>query len=148
MDKGLIMKNLHLLLVAILGISLTTPSWAILTKLSEESIANSEEPFSRRIYSYDFDVSKDGIVHAVYSQPVPGGNKTHIIYTNKPVGGTFQQRNILETDGSIPSISTYLIYDDNTMIAGEKKADGTFDFGPKVQFKEAFAVGLIYKFSN
>lgn len=46
------------------------------------------------------------------------------------------------------SIKTHLIYDDNTMIAGEKKADGTFDFGPKVQFKEAFAVGLIYKFSN
>jgi len=118
MDKGINMNNLHLLLLAILGISLTTPSWAILTKISEESLVDSEEPFSRRIYSYDFDVSKDGIVHAVYSQPVPGGNKAHIIYKSKPVGATWasQQRHILETEASIPSISTYLIYDDNTAI--------------------------------
>lgn len=114
------MKNLHLLLIAILGILLTTPSWAILTKLSEENLANSEEPASRRIYSYDFDVSKDGIIHAVYSQPVPGSNKAHIIYTTKPVGGgtwlPAQQRHILETDGSIHSSSTYLLVDDNSGI--------------------------------
>lgn len=46
------------------------------------------------------------------------------------------------------SIKTHLIYDDNSLIAGDQNEDGTYNFGPKVQFKEAIAVGLIYKFSN
>ncbi len=46
------------------------------------------------------------------------------------------------------SIKTHLIYDDDVNIAGKQRADGTYSFGPKTQFKEAIAVGLIYKFNN
>ena len=44
------------------------------------------------------------------------------------------------------SIKTHLIYDDDIDIAGPTDADGNFSFGPKTQFKEAIAIGLVYKF--
>ena len=119
---GAHMKNstkCSLILLTILGISLAAPSWAALTQLSEETLSNSEEPFSRRIYSYDFDVTKDGIIHAVYAKPVPNENRTQIIYATKPVDGVWPsegERTILEEYGFISSISTYIIIDDNTGI--------------------------------
>jgi hypothetical protein len=44
------------------------------------------------------------------------------------------------------SIKTHLIYDDNIDIAGPVDDQGNFSFGPKTQFKEAIAIGLVYKF--
>jgi len=46
------------------------------------------------------------------------------------------------------SIKTHLIYDDNIDIVGPKNEDGNLTYGPKTQFKEAIAIGLIYKFQN
>ena len=46
------------------------------------------------------------------------------------------------------SIKTHLIYDDDIDIIGPDDADGIPTYGPKTQFKEAIAVGLIYKFGE
>ena len=46
------------------------------------------------------------------------------------------------------SIKTHLIYDDNIDIVGDNDANGVPTYGPKTQFKESIAVGLIYKFNN
>lgn len=45
------------------------------------------------------------------------------------------------------SIRTHLIYDDNIMFAYDSTGDGTLDAeGPRVQFKEIIAVGLVFEF--
>ncbi len=78
-------------------------------------ISDSEEPFNRRVYSYDFDVSEKGTIHYVYSKPVPGEERAQIIYTSKQIGGdwpTENKRFVLEEFGLRPSISTHVIYDD------------------------------------
>jgi hypothetical protein len=46
------------------------------------------------------------------------------------------------------SIKTQLVYDDDVNIVGKNDANGLPTYGPKTQFKEAIAVGLIYKFNN
>ena len=46
------------------------------------------------------------------------------------------------------SVKTHLIYDDDIDIVGGEDADGNLTYGPKTQFKEAIAVGLIYKFGQ
>ncbi len=46
------------------------------------------------------------------------------------------------------SIKTHLIYDDDIDIIGSDDANGNPTYGPKTQFKEAIAVGLIYKFGE
>ena len=46
------------------------------------------------------------------------------------------------------SIKTHLIYDDDIDIIGPNDSNGIPTYGPKTQFKEAIAVGLIYKFKN
>ena len=46
------------------------------------------------------------------------------------------------------SIKTHLIYDDDIDIIGPDDANGNPTYGPKTQFKEAIAVGLIYKFGE
>ena len=45
------------------------------------------------------------------------------------------------------TISTSLIYDDDTKIAVDKNNDGVIDeYGPRIQFKELFALGVNLKF--
>lgn len=44
------------------------------------------------------------------------------------------------------SIKTHLIYEDEIDIAGPSDDKGNFTVGPKTQFKEAVAIGLVYKF--
>lgn len=45
------------------------------------------------------------------------------------------------------SIKTHLIYDDDIMFAYDSTGDGTLDAeGPRVQFKEIIAVGLVFEF--
>ncbi len=87
---------------------------AELSLQSQETITDSEEPFGRRIYSYDFDVSSEGVVHAVYSKPVVGSNLADIIYMSKKVGENWPKENsrvVLETAGQLSSVSTNLIVD-------------------------------------
>jgi len=89
---------------------------AELTLLRTDTITDSEEPFDRRVYSYDFDVSKQGIIHAVYAKPVPSEARTQIIYTTKKMGDPWpveNQRLILEEQGFKDSISTWIKLDAN-----------------------------------
>jgi hypothetical protein len=45
------------------------------------------------------------------------------------------------------TLSTQLIYDDNTIINIDKNDDGIIDAsGPRTQFKEVLGIGLAYKF--
>ena len=45
------------------------------------------------------------------------------------------------------TISTNLIYDDDTNISVDNNKDGIIDsFGPRTQFKEVLGVGLTYRF--
>jgi hypothetical protein len=107
---------LPLVVAGLLIVVFCTPGWSALTNLQESVIADSEEPFDRRIYAYDFDVAQNGMIHAVYAQPVPGESRAKIIYTAKDVGGswpTTDNRLVLEEYGQRESISTYLLYDDN-----------------------------------
>lgn len=96
------------------------PVFAELHKLNDSVISDSEEPFSRRIYSYDFDISDDGIIHAIYSKPKPGTNRAQVIYMSKPIGGEWPAENkriVLEENGLLNSISTWLIYDNKNKVA-------------------------------
>jgi hypothetical protein len=80
-----------------------------------ETVTDSEESFQRRVYSYDFDVSDQGDVHAVYAKPAVGGQRANIIYMSKKVGEEWpaeSHRTTLETEGRIGTISTNLIFDD------------------------------------
>ena len=91
-------------------------AYAELTLLKKEIFTDSEESFERRTYSYDFDVTKQGIVHAVYSKPVPNEDRSQIIYVTKSVGESWpddEQRVVLEEFGSRESISTWIIVDSN-----------------------------------
>ena len=106
------MKKKSVVLLTVLGLLMALPGWAALTKLTEVTLTDSEDPFSRRIYSYDFDVTSDGMVHAVYSKPVVGEDRAQIIYAAKSVGGAWppeSQRTVLEEFGYVSSISTYII---------------------------------------
>ncbi|MEE9339972.1 MAG: hypothetical protein V3U87_18030 [Methylococcaceae bacterium] len=85
-----------------------------LTLQSLETVTDSEESFQRRTYSYDFDVSHEGVVHAVYAKPAIGRNRANIVYMSKKVGEKWPAENkrvILETDGRMGTISTNLIFD-------------------------------------
>ncbi len=45
------------------------------------------------------------------------------------------------------SLNTHLIYDDDVMIGIDKNGDGNVDMeGPRVQFKEVFGIGFMFKF--
>ncbi|MDT8407311.1 MAG: hypothetical protein RQ715_08680 [Methylococcales bacterium] len=72
-------------------------------------VTDSEEPFERRVYSYDFDYDGSGELHAVYSKPIPGQNRTQIIYMHKQPGALWPQedsRVVLESSGQVASVST------------------------------------------
>jgi hypothetical protein len=44
------------------------------------------------------------------------------------------------------SISTHLLYDDDTMLEIDQDKDGIVDRrGPRIQFKELFGVGITFK---
>ncbi len=89
-------------------------AYAELTLLKKEIFTDSEESFKRRTYSYDFDVTKQGIVHAIYSKPVPNEDRSQIIYVTKSVGKNWpddEQRIVLEQFGSRDSISTWILVD-------------------------------------
>ena len=114
------MKRIFWLLLAqcwLLFVSL--PARAELTELTTVTLTDSEESFDRRIYSYDFDVDTQGMVHVVYSKPVPGEDRAQIIYARKAANGqwpTEAERKVLEEYGKRDSISTHLITDDQGVV--------------------------------
>jgi len=104
-----------ILMIMLMGL-FQSPANAELTLLEVELFTGSEESFSRRTYSYDFDVTPQGTVHAVYSKPVPNEERSQVIYVTKPVGGDWPsdgQRIVLEEFGSKESISTWIMLDAN-----------------------------------
>ena len=106
------MRNLTLIMILI-GLFQGTAN-AELTLLKEQLFTESEESIQRRTYSYDFDVSPQGIVHAIYSKPVPNEERSQIIYVTKVVGGDWpgdEQRTVLEEFGLRESISTWIMLD-------------------------------------
>lgn len=84
-----------------------TGAAAALPTLDEREIADSEEPFERRIYSYDMDVTANNDVHLIYSRPTAGGSD-QIVYQRR-VAGVWQAEQILSDDGLRSSISTHLL---------------------------------------
>ncbi len=82
------MLKFYTLICLLLSMALNHSVYAELTQLSLDTITESEEPFSRRVYSYDFNVRPDGTIDVIYSKPVVGEDRARIIYMNKPVGGT------------------------------------------------------------
>lgn len=111
------MRNLTLLIILI-GLFQGTAN-AELTLLKEQLFTESEESFLRRTYSYDFDVSPQGVVHAIYSKPVPNEERSQIVYVTKSVGGNWpddRQRTILEEFGARESISTWIILDSKGVV--------------------------------
>jgi hypothetical protein len=81
-------------------------AYARLTPVESKIIADSEEPFNRRIYAYDMAIDSAGNVHIVYTLPVPNEtNRAQIIYIWKN-NGLWQSPQVLEVRGWIPTRST------------------------------------------
>lgn len=79
-----------------------------IAKVSSTVLEDSEEPFSRRIYSYDIDVDSAGNLHLIYAKPVPGHDRCEIIYATGP-SPTNLVKTLLETDGKLGSVTTELL---------------------------------------
>jgi hypothetical protein len=78
-------------------------------KLTQAVIDESEEPFARRIYSYDVATDAGGLLHLVYSKPVPGEDRCEIIYATGPFDN--MDKTVLESNGKLGSVSTAIIVD-------------------------------------
>ncbi|MFZ5775267.1 MAG: hypothetical protein ACOY3Z_07270 [Thermodesulfobacteriota bacterium] len=102
-------RLLSVLLAALFVFGSTTPALAELSLDYESAIEDSAEPFSERIYSYDFAVDSTGQIHVIYSKPVDSGTRCEIIYARGTSGAWTKQT--LETDGKTGSISTHLAVD-------------------------------------
>jgi hypothetical protein len=104
-----------IILFLLLSLAVLAPqSHAELTLLAEQVLTESESPFSRRVYSYDFAVSDFGQVHAVYSKPVPGEDRARIMYVTKQVGADWPaeiDHLVLEEHGPVDSVSTWVLLD-------------------------------------
>ena len=80
---------------------------------SQVVVADSEEPFNRRIYSYAIDTDSAGNLHLVYAKPAPGSNRCDIIYATGPSPSNLVS-SVLATDGKLGSVSTALLVDKTT----------------------------------
>lgn len=109
-------KPRHGLLLVLCSFMLSSLAWAEANLVSETLLADSEEPYSRRIYGYDLDLDAAGTAHMVYSQPVAGQNYARIIYTWKTPGQSWNTANqrVLENQALLGSISTHLLVDKNS----------------------------------
>jgi hypothetical protein len=83
-----------------------TQTYAAWKLVDEYRVADSEEPFERRIYAYDIDLDGDGNPHIIYAVPVPGVNRTEIIYARR-INNRWNKV-VLEEDGKHGSISVFL----------------------------------------
>lgn len=103
------------LLFAIVSLSLALHSAeAALDTLDSRIIADSEEPFSRRINSYDLGIDSSGDVHIIYSKPT-GAETADIIYQRR-LSGIWQSKQVLSSYGVGGSISTRLVIGDDDVV--------------------------------
>jgi len=91
-----------------------TEAFGALPSLDARVISDSEEPFDRRIYSYDMDVDSNNDVHILYSRPTDAG-ADQIVYRRR-VGGTWRPEQVLSNDGLRTSISNHLLIDDKGLV--------------------------------
>ncbi len=97
---------------------------ATLPRVSEKVIADSEEPFSRRIYSYDVQVDSFGDIHIIYSKP-SSGRKANIYYVRR-IGGTWQPQILVSSNGFFDNKCTYLLVgSDNILHVSYIKDEGS-----------------------
>lgn len=80
---------------------------AALATVDAKVIADSEEPYSRRIYSYDMQVDSQGTLHIIYSKPL--GDRTAEIFYVRRIGGDWQPPILLTANGFRASISTFMV---------------------------------------
>lgn len=85
-------------------------AFGVLPTLDGRAIADSEEPFERRIYSYDMDVGANHNIHIIYSRPAVDG-PDQIVYQRR-VAGSWLGEQVLSNDGLRGSISTHLLVND------------------------------------
>lgn len=78
-----------------------------ITPASSMTISDSEEPYNRRIYSYDMGIDSKGDVHIVYSDPYTDF-KANIYYRSR-ISGKWQVPKLLTSNGARASISTLLL---------------------------------------
>ena len=79
---------------------------AVIPPASSAMIKDSQEHYTRRIYSYDMGVDSQGDVHVIYSEPY-SDTKANIYYVRR-IGGTWQGATLLSNNGLRQSISTLL----------------------------------------
>lgn len=104
----------RLSLVALLGVAAAARGERPL--IGELVLEDSEEPYDRRIYAYDFGVDSAGHLHVVYARPVPGASRTDIVYAHGPMADLNGNKQILSADGKHGSISVHLLVDDNDTV--------------------------------
>ena len=80
-------------------------------RISEDVIDECDPlPWENRIYAYDFDVGSDGLIHALYSKPMPPHfTNDLIIYACGTVGN--MQKTIIDSDGKHPTITAFIVVD-------------------------------------
>ncbi len=84
-----------------------------LPRLDARTIVDSEEPFDRRVYSYEMGIDSNGNVHIVYLKPTTG-NSAQLIYVSR-VSGIWSDQ-VLSSSGLRGSISTNLIVDSTNVV--------------------------------
>lgn len=102
-----------LLMPVVLAGVLPKEASALLPREDARLIAESEEPLTRRIYSYDMGIDSSGDVHIVYSKPFD--NRTARIFYVRRVAGTWAST-LLTASGFRGSVSTFLQVDDRDRI--------------------------------
>ncbi len=80
---------------------------AALSAIDAKVVSDSEEDFSRRIYSYDMAVDSQGTLHIIYSKPL--GDRTAQIFYVRRIGGVWQSPILLSSNGFRASVSTFLL---------------------------------------
>ncbi|MBF0572909.1 MAG: hypothetical protein HQK69_04010 [Desulfamplus sp.] len=145
-------KTLFLLMLVLLTVFFEARCFAKLSTITEETIVDSQESPGIRIYAYDFDVSKNGTIHCVYTEPIPNTTKAKIIYTSKLVSTkdkkyswSGEKKIVLEESGSAYSISTYLIVDDNDVVHICYIVDGTQFIDHNHPDYNGYTSGLVYQ---
>lgn len=109
-------KTVHTFFIAIVflflfaGFAKTEP----LLPVSSHIIADSEEPFNRRIYYYDMALDSVGNIHFIYAKPTI--NNAADVYYVRRINGSWQSEILLSSNGYGPHGATEIeIGDDDTV---------------------------------
>lgn len=93
---------------------LVADGFAALPTMSAFVVADSEESFARRIYSYDIQIDSKDNVHIIYSKPVTS-DRSYIYYLRR-LNGVWQNQVLVSTEGFIDNKCTFLAVDENGLV--------------------------------